>query len=137
MQIRFSQFEKRGFVVEETGWVKELFASADAMDTEAFLGFLTNDARFRFGGASVVVGKEAIRTAIDGFFASIKGLRHDIVETWVHSQTVICHGDVTYTRTDGSEVTIPFVTIWRMQDSRIKEYLIYIDINPLWQGHTV
>jgi ketosteroid isomerase-like protein len=122
-------------VLEEAGWAKELFASVDVMDTEAFLDFLEDDARFRFGGAPVVVGKEAIRSAIDGFFASIKGLRHDIVETWVQGQTVICQGDVTYTRTDGSEVTIPFATIWRMRNGRIREYLIYIDINPLWQGH--
>lgn len=104
------------------------------MDTEAFLGFLEDDARFRFGNAPAVIGKEAIRDTIDGFFASIRGLKHSIVETWFQGQAVICQGQVTYTRTDGSEVTIPFVNIWRMRNSRIGEYLIYIDINPLWQG---
>ena len=122
--------------MEEAGWVKELFASVDAMDTEAFLGFLEDDARFRFGNVPAVTGKEDIRTTIDGFFASIKGLRHDIVETWFQGQAVICRGEVTYTRTDGGEVTIPFVNIWRMRNGRIREYLIYIDINPLWQGRT-
>lgn len=106
------------------------------MDTEAFLDFLEDDARFRFGIAPVLTGKEAIRSTINGFFAGIKGLRHDIVETWFQGQAVICQGQVTYARTDGGEVTIPFVNIWRMRNGRIREYLIYIDINPLWQGRT-
>ena len=120
--------------MKDTGWVEQLFADVDAMNTEAFLGFLTDDAMFRFGNALAVTGKEAIRNAVDGFFASIKGLRHDIMETWFQGRAVICRGDVTYTRTDGTETTVPFANIWRMRNDRIKEYLIYIDISPLWQG---
>jgi hypothetical protein len=29
-------------------------------------------------------------------------------------------------------VTLPFVNIWWMRNGRIREYLIYIDINPLF-----
>jgi len=109
-----------------------IFDSVDIKDTEAFLSFFVEDARFRFGNAPAVTGKEAIREAVDGFFASIKGLRHEILETWSGADTLVCRGQVTYTRTDKSEVTLPFVNIWRMRGELIKEYLIYIDIQPLY-----
>jgi ketosteroid isomerase-like protein len=127
-------FQKGGFVLDNAAWVRRVFDSVDAMDTETFLSFFDEDAQFRFGSAPAVTGKEAIRSAVDGFFASIKGLRHEILETWWHTETVICQGQATYTRTDGSEVTLPFVTIWRMRGERIREYLIYLDIQPLYSG---
>ena len=120
--------------MKDSGWVKKLFNSIDAMDVGAFLDFLEDDARFRFGSEQAVAGKRAVREAIEGFFASIKGLRHEILETWFHTETVICQGRVTYTRIDDSSVTIPFVNVLRMRGDRIREYLIYIDINPLYSA---
>ncbi|MCP4611538.1 MAG: nuclear transport factor 2 family protein [Planctomycetes bacterium] len=116
----------------DAGWVKRLFNSVDNMDTEAFLGFLEADALFRFGSEQAVTGKEAIGETIEGFFSSIKSLSHEILETWYEAGTVICQGEVTYTRSDDSDITIPFVNILGMQGNRIREYLIYIDIKPLY-----
>lgn len=120
--------------MEDADRVGQVFAAVDAMDTEAFLGFLDEDAQFRFGSAPAVTGKEAIRETVNGFFTSIRGLSHEILQTWSQGETVICQGQVTYTRTDESCVTLPFVNIWRMRNSRIREYLIYIDIGPLFSA---
>lgn len=59
-------------------------------------------------------GGDAIRKTIEDFFGSMKALRHQILETWFHDETVICHGQVTYARLDDSDVTIPFVKFPRM-----------------------
>ena len=118
--------------MEDADWIKRLFNSIDTMDTELFLAFLEDDALFRFGSEEIVRGKEAIGKTIDGFFASIKGLSHEIMETWFETGTIICQGEVTYTRRDDSKITLPFVDIFRMRGNRIKEYLIYMDINPLY-----
>ena len=99
---------------------------------EGFLEYLADYVKFSFGNAPAVTGKDSVRKSIEGFFASIEGLSHRIVATWVHPETVICHGEVTYTRIDSSQVTIPFANILRMEDECIKEYLIYIDITPLF-----
>jgi hypothetical protein len=120
--------------LKDAGWVKRLFNSVDAMEVETFLDFLEDDARFRFGSEQAVEGKGAIRDTLEGFFASIKGLRHEILETWFHPGTVICQGQVTYTRTDDSSVTIPFVNVLHMWKDRIREYLIYVDISPLYSA---
>ena len=117
--------------METPNWCQQLFERIDAMDADGFVSFLTDDAQFRFGNAQEVTGKEKIREAIAGFFASIKGLRHHILRTWVHPEAVICQGEVTYTRTDDSQITIPFVNLFSMEGDYINHYHIYIDITPL------
>jgi len=120
--------------LKDSNWVGQVFASVDAMDVEAFLNFLEDDGQFRFGSAPPVTGKEAIGQAVEGFFHSIGGLRHEVLETWFEDQAVIPRGDATYTRTDGSKITLPFVTVWKLGGERIREYLIYMDINPLFSA---
>lgn len=110
----------------------QLFQSIDAMDTNKFLTFLADGAQFRFGNAPAAVGKDVIRQAVGGFFQSIKGISHNILRTWTHPDTVICQGEVTYTRHDSSQLTVPFVDIFGMEGNLIKDYLIYIDITPLY-----
>ena len=112
-------------------WIRQLFEKIDAMDADGLASFLADDARFRFGNAPEVRGKKNIRDAVAGFFASIEGLRHGILNTWVHPDTVICQGEVTYTRTDGSQITIPFLNLFGMEGDRIGRYLIYADISSL------
>ncbi len=118
--------------MESPSWVNQLFQSIDAMDTNRFLSFINNDAQFRFGNAPPVVGKEAIGQAVDGFFASIKAIEHRLLDTWTHPDAVICQGEVTYTRHDNSHVTLPFVNVFGMKGNLVKDYLIYMDINPLY-----
>ena len=113
--------------------IKGLFASIDAMDTKKFLTFLTDDASFNFGNADPAVGKEAIRKAVSDFFRLINGLRHNILNTWKVDNAIICRGEVTYTKKDDSKITLPFVNIFKMKDNLIKDYLVYIDIGPLFQ----
>jgi limonene-1,2-epoxide hydrolase len=109
-----------------------LFAAIDARDTERFLAFLTTDARFRFGSAPAVVGHDQIRAAVDGFFSTIAGLRHEITSSIAKDETLVCEGEVSYTRHDGSIVSLPFVDVFTMAGSRVSNYKIYMDIAPLY-----
>lgn len=113
-------------------WINKLFQVLDKNDVEGFLTFLSEDALFRFGNADPVIGKGAIREAMTIFYGSIKAISHKVRETWVRPDTVICHGSVTYTRHDSSEYTVLFADIFKMDDTLIKEYLIYIDNSELY-----
>ena len=113
-------------------WVPQMFAAIDAMDADAFASFLADDACFRFGNAPAVTGRTNIRDAVGGFFGAIKALRHRLLHTWAHSDAVICEGEVTYTRPDDSEVTIPFANVLQIADGRVSAYHIYIDMTPLY-----
>ncbi len=114
-------------------WVHPLFQALDAGDTTTFASFLTDDVVFKFANSAPIQGKEAVRNAVAAFLASIKAIRHDVLETWDHPHTVVCHGTVTYTRQDTSQLTVPFANIFKMHQGLIKDYLIYVDASELYQ----
>ncbi len=120
--------------MEQQSWSNELFQKIDAKDTAGFLSFLTSDARFRFGNAALLQGRQAIGEAVDAFFASIKASQHRLLHTWSIDDAVICQGEVSYTRRDDSTLTLPFVNIFRMQGRQIDQYLIYVDVTPLYSS---
>jgi len=111
-----------------------VFAAIDRKDTAAFVGFLTDDAVFRFGSAPPVQGRKAITAAIDGFFGTITGLSHSLEKVVTVGSTQFIEGEVTYTRLDGTEITLPFADVFEYSGQRIRHYKIYIDINPLYAG---
>lgn len=113
-------------------WIHQLFTTIDGRDAQQFVTFLTEDARFRFGNAPEVRGRVQIQEAVAGFFGTIQGLQHRIINTWIHPDTVICQGEVTYTRLDGSQLTLPFTNIFGLAGKHVAEYLIYMDITPLY-----
>jgi hypothetical protein len=110
----------------------KILERVDAMDVDGFLTFLADDAQLRFGNGPAISGKQHIGQAIGEFFGSIKALRHKILHTWSDTRAIVCQGEVTYTRTNDTKVTIPFVNIWVVQADLIKDYLIYIDLAPLY-----
>ena len=109
----------------------DLFADIDRMDTHAFASHLSEDCRLRFGNAEPVAGRSAIEAAITGFFAMIKGLSHDIVNQWDVGDTTVIESEVTYTRLDERQVTVPVVTIYRRGEELIDDYRIFIDLAPV------
>ena len=111
---------------------EKLFASIDAMDTESFLGFIHEDATFRFGSSPAVTGHVAIKAAVESFFASFAALKHDLQRLVADGNAVVCEGEVTYTRHDGSTITLPFVNVFETDDGLISLYRVYIDIGPLF-----
>jgi len=113
-------------------WLRDLFEAIDARDAQRFVGFLTPDASFRFGSAPPAKGVEEIAAAVDGFFASIAGCRHRLIDSWHGEDSLVVEGEVTYTRLDGADVTVPFANVFVMEDSKIADYRIYIDNGPLF-----
>jgi len=109
-----------------------LFASIDAMDTERFVAFIAEDGTFRYGSSPPVTGRDGIRAAVEGFFGSIGGLKHDVQRTVSAGDVVVCEGEVSYTRLDGSKITLPFANVFDVEAGMISGYRVYIDIGPLY-----
>ena len=111
---------------------EKLFASIDAMDTESFLGFIHEDATFRFGSSPAVTGHVAIKAAVESFCASFAALKHDLQRLVADGNAVVCEGEVTYTRHDGSTITLPFANVFETDNGLISLYRVYIDTGPLF-----
>ena len=112
--------------------LKSLFESIDMMDDDKFASYLHDDVSFIFGNAAPVVGKNAARDSVAGFFAAIRELSHSLESTIGNDSEIICRGRVKYTRHDGSTLEIPFANYFAFADGLIKRYQIYADISRLF-----
>ena len=104
------------------------------MDADAWASHLAEDAVMRFGNADPVHGRQACRDALQAFYDMIDGLSHDMVEQWEQGSATIVESNVTYTRKDGRRVTVPVVTIYRVNDDDlIADYRVFIDLAPVFE----
>ncbi len=113
-------------------WIDELFAAIDRKDAAAFAGFLGTNASFRFGNLPAVQGREAIIAMVGGFFAALRGLQHRLEDRWQVPDAAIVTGTVTYTRHDGSTLSVPFANVMKLQQSGIQDYSIFADNSALF-----
>jgi ketosteroid isomerase-like protein len=112
---------------------ESIFSRVDRQDVTGLIELLAEDATMVFGNAEPLRGREAILAGNRGFLQTIKGLRHSITEVWTVGATTVAVTDVTYTRRDDKEVTIPCVSIWRVgDDGLIVDYRIFFDPSPIY-----
>jgi hypothetical protein len=109
-----------------------IFADIDSFDPDKFVSHLTENVVFRFGNGEPVEGRSAVREAVAGFFSSIGGLTHHILQTWDAGQTSIAKIDVEYVRTDGKHVTVPNADILVFDGDLVSNWQIYIDLAPVF-----
>lgn len=113
-------------------WIQGLFSAVDGRDSNTFVTYLTEDARFKFGNAEAVEGRDKIRTAVSDFFGTIKALRHNVLEVWNVGDSIISEIEVTYTRMDGKNVVVPCMNRFRMEGDKIRDYQVFIDLSPVY-----
>lgn len=109
-----------------------LFNAIDNADTETFVSFLSDDAVFRFGNMPAVEGKENIRQFLNNWFPTIRGVEHDQIEIWEAGGVRIMNGRVTYTRHNGSQLSVYFSNTFKLKGDKIKDYLIFVDTSQLY-----
>lgn len=112
--------------------IQQLFHAIDKKDVDSFVSFLADDCRFAFGNNPAAEGKDATKETVSGFFSAIKGLTHSDLEFFEDKNAVIVKGNVTYTRRDDSQLTVPFCNVFRIENDLITEYLIYVDTSELF-----
>jgi ketosteroid isomerase-like protein len=113
--------------------IRELFATTDQKDVEANAAHLTEDVELRFGNNEPVIGKDAYMAMSRDFFASLKGLRHEIHSIWaVDGNVVITEMTVHYERLDGQRLSLPCANIFRLRDGLVADYRIFMDVNPVF-----
>ena len=112
--------------------VAAIFADVDAFDPDKFVAHLTPDATFRFANADPVTGRAAVKEAVAGFFSSIAGLTHHILNVYEVGDIVIAQIDVEYRRQDGKSVTVPNADILVFDGDLVRDWQIYIDVTPVY-----
>src|SRR5579875_2006852 len=115
---------------------EQLFADIDSMEPDRFAAHLAADVTMRFSNADPIQGRDVVRDAWATFCRDINGVEHELIEQWKVDSATIVEANVTYTRDDERQVTVPVVTIYRERNGEIHDYRIYIDLAPLFAGQT-
>jgi hypothetical protein len=113
--------------------ILRLFKSIDEADVKTFLTFLDEEANFKFANLPVVSGKKNIGEFLDGFFKSIRSLSHKNLEVYELDGVRFVNGNVTYTRHDGSTLSVDYSNTFKLKNGRIRDYLIFVDNSELYK----
>lgn len=108
-----------------------LYQAVDALDAEGVGSFVTDDVLFRLGNFDPLQGRQQVIDANAAFFNTISAMQHTISGIWSDGNTVICSGEVHYTRKDTSTLSVPFATVLALTGSRIADYRVFVDVSPL------
>jgi len=112
--------------------VAPIFADIDSLNPDQFVAHLTPDVTFRFGNADPMTGREAVKAAVTGFYGTIAGMHHHILDIYESGDTVIAKIDVEYIRQDGKSVTVPNADILVFDGDLVSNWQIYIDLAPVF-----
>ena len=122
-------------------WAHDLYANAvDHSDARGFAAAFTPDAWLRFGNNEPTIGRDAIETAIAGFFTAFVSLSHESRGAYLDADTLVLEAQVTYLRHDGRKVSVPAVTIFRLVSASgaitlpplADQCRIFVDLAPLF-----
>ena len=113
-------------------FTRELFRRVDALDAGPYARLFAPEARLSFANNPPLTGPDEIERGMRGFFATIAGVRHTIVDEWQVEGTVIVELAAAHVRRDGQQVTIPVAVIYRRDaDGLIAEMRVFADLGPV------
>jgi len=110
-----------------------MYKAIDAKSGAGMCEFVTEDATFKFANLPAVEGKNNILAFLDGFFQSIKAIRHTNIQYRNSGNEWFANGTVTYTRHNDTTLAVPFAVLLNMRENLIKDYLIYVDASELYK----
>ncbi len=113
--------------------ISKVFQAVDASDAVALTNFITPNGTFRFSNFPAIVGHDHILPFLDGFFKSIKGIKHSELEIFEVGEVVITNGVVTYTRHNGTTYSCNFSNTFKLKGDLIDQYLIFVDNSKLYE----
>jgi len=114
-------------------FILDMYKAVDAQSSIGMCDFVTEDATFRFANMPAIEGKSNIVSFLDGFFSSIKAIRHTDIEYWNSGNSWFVTGTVTYTRHSDTSLKVPFSVLLKMRENLIKDYLIFVDASELYK----
>lgn len=118
--------------------VRAMFNSLDCGDIEQMVQYMTDDVVTAFGNIPELNGKAAFHTMFRDIAKSVSGVRHDIHDLWQAEQdadVLVARMTVTYTRHDGSAISLPCCNVFRMRANLVSHYGVYMDISPVLSPH--
>jgi SnoaL-like domain len=108
------------------------------VDRESAIGFASHfveDGIFTWGNFPTLTGRTAITEFTQGFFSAVESVEHRLnsYHLWGEDLYATTTGTVTFTKLNGTTVTVPFATgaNFDPDGSKMTNYTVYLDPSPL------
>ena len=114
-------------------WAGAFLRDADQLDLPLLMRWFGPDIDLRLANVPPIAGRAAVEATFADFWLGIKGMRHRREQLVTDGDTAFQGSQVTYTRLDGGEVTMPVASHLRRDAAGLLDRLwIYIDLGPLY-----
>ena len=116
----------------ERTWYEEFYAGLDSKDLSVVDRLCTPDTTFRMANHDIDEGIDAVRANTAHFFTMIGGMSHSFVKVTEQGDSAYLEAVVTYTRLNGSTLSVPVCTAIDRRDGLIAAQRVYVDLAPLF-----
>ncbi|NIB40812.1 nuclear transport factor 2 family protein [Pseudomaricurvus alkylphenolicus] len=111
--------------------IAEFYGHADALDTEGVCLCLDEDVELQFSNSPLIKGRQQVREVFSQFYGTIKSMKHDFVSEWETSGTTLLESRVTYTRGNGTVLSVPAFSVVELHREKISSVRIFVDLSHL------
>lgn len=114
-------------------WPAAFLADADKLDLPLLMSWFADEIDLRIGNMPPILGRAAAEATFLQFWSGLSGMSHRRDDVVVDDDRAIQGSIVTYTRSDGSAVSMPVASLLRrVAGGKLDRLWIYIDIAPLY-----
>lgn len=112
-------------------WVWNYFRDVDSFDPDNVVQHYTEDGQFRFANQDPTRGKVAIAQLLAEFYQNLQAMSHRNVGLWLGNNSAVFEAEVTFTRKDSSQLTLPAASIIRRRGELVYDFRMIMDVSPL------
>jgi ketosteroid isomerase-like protein len=112
-------------------WWEEVYEAVDGKDVTVVDRLFTEDTSLKFNYHPAVVGRDAVREAMKHFWSTVAAMKHTFHTVVEQGNAAALEATCTYTKLDGTVVSLPVVTVIDRRDGMVAAQRIYIDMAPL------
>jgi ketosteroid isomerase-like protein len=112
-------------------WWEEVYDAVDGKDVTVVDRLFSEDISLKFNYHPAAVGRDAVREAMKYFWSTVGSTKHTFHTVVEQGDTAALEATCTYTRLDGTVVSLPVVTVIDRRDGLVAAQRIYIDMAPL------
>ncbi len=111
--------------------VHQMCACVDGGEAERFGSWFAEDASYRFANTDALTGRAAVVAATQGAIDSMPWVRHTVDQVAQVADQLFCRFTITTEAPDGTEVSMPCVTVIWMDGAQIVDYRVHMDLAPI------
>ena len=115
-------------------WLRDWYATLDSRDPEAMASWLTDDASFRFGNDTDIIGRDAVMRANQDILGRLKSVKYQIVGVYEDQGTTVAELFVDHELQSGEKYLLPMISLITRDNGKVASVKVYGDPSPLRHG---